>query len=223
MTQGGALQQVQAAAGCTFQVPLENVVLTNITQTSGGIVTTVPFDRTIPTLNSNGTVVCLVSARQRLLSARALQTTSSSSVDVFVMILSPSNDLLALNSSALMTLVQTSYALQTVSSSVGSTGVTVLSINDALGSSSSGPAAAASATTNNGNVGLIVGLSIFAGVCLVVAGVAVVAYQRQQKTVPFSRSKVVMFVDNPATADKTSSFMMEPRMEFAPSTVRLTI
>jgi hypothetical protein len=224
MTQGGVRQQVQAAAGCTFQVPLENVVLTNITQTAGGIVSAVPFDRTIPTLNSNGTVVCLVPARQRLLSARALQTaTSSSSVDVFVMILSPSNDLLALNSSALMTLVQTSYALQTVSSSVGSTGVTVLSINDALGSSSSGPTTAASGTTNNGNVGLIVGLSIFAGVCLVVAGVAVAAYQRQQKTVPFSRSKVVMFVDNPATADKTSSFMMEPRMEFAPSTVRLTV
>ena len=114
MTQGGALQQVQAAAGCTFQVPLENVVLTNITQTTGGLVTTVPFDRTIPTLNSNGTVVCLVPAtapatapaNRRLLSARALQT--SSSVDVFVMILSPSNDLLALNSTAFASLVQNS-------------------------------------------------------------------------------------------------------------------
>ena len=104
---------------------------------------------------------------------------------------------------------------------MGSTGVTVLSIGDALGSS--GPATTATGTSTNGNMGLILGLSVFAGVCLVVAGVAVVAYQRQRKTVPFSRSKVVMFVENPATADKVSPFMMEPRMEFAPSTVRLTV
>ena len=217
MSQGGALQQVQAAAGCTFQVPLENVVLTNITQTTGGVVTTVPFDRTIPTLNSNGTVVCLVPATRRLLLARSLQT-SSSWVDVYVMILSPSNDLLALNSTALASLVQTSYVLQTVSSSVGSTGVMVLS--DSMGSSALGSANTGSGSTN---VGLTVGLSIFAGVCLAVAGVAVVAYQRQRKTVPFSRSKVVMLVENPATADKVSPFMMEPRVEFAPSTVRLTV
>lgn len=229
VSKGDSLQQLQAAIGCTVQVPLEYVVLTNITQTIAGTIITVPFDRTIPTLNSNGIVVCLVPARRHLQS-RVLQA-SSSSINVFVMILSPSNTLVSLNSTALTALVENSYSLQLVSSAVGSSGLSVAN-NDRTSSPSSTTTASTASTadsTKSSNLSLIVGLSVFAGCCLVVISAIIIVHQTQRKAIPFSRSNSVLSVENPASvsasgssaSQKVSPFVADARIGFTPSTIRI--
>lgn len=218
LVQPSLLQQLQAAIGCTLEVPLEQVVLTNVTQVIGGAPTQIPF--VPPTLNSNGTVVCLVPATwspQRRLALRALQ---SASVEVSITILSPPTSLTLLGGTELATLVADSAILQLVSTMVGSSPVSVASVGDTIGTAPTPPSDAVATAASPSNAGLITGLSVFSGFCLVAAGVAAGLYYRSRKQ-PV-RSRVILTVENVFSEPSVSAkrIIPEDRVEFSPLSIR---
>lgn len=207
------LQQLQAALGCTLQVPLEQVVLTNITQVVNGFSTPVSFDRTAANLNSNGTIVCLVPRVRRLLMQRLLQ--ASSSVAVAVDILAPPDYLALLNSTELASLVEDSSSLQLVASSTGSSGLSLLA---AAGPVDSQPTVTGPTPAAASNLSLITGVSVFAGCCVIMFTVGGVVYYRLRQKPITSHSKI-MVVDAPFSQIKPAAHS-DIRIEFSPLTIR---
>jgi len=208
------LQQLQAALGCTFQVPLEHIVLTNINHIINGVSNPVPFDRTAANLNSNGTIICLVPKNRRLLMERQLQT--SSSVAVSVDILVPPDYLAMLNSTELATIVEGSSSLQLVASSTGSSGLSLLV---AVGSVNSQPTVTGPTPAAASNVGLITGLAVAAGCCVIMMVVGGVVYYRIRQKPITSRSKTIIVVDAPFSQIKPAAHS-DTRIEFSPQTIR---
>ena len=208
------LQQLQAALGCTLQVPLEHIVLTNISHIINGVSNPVPFDRTAANLNSNGTIICLVPRNRRLLMERQLQT--SSSVAVSVDILAVPDYLAMLNSTELATIVEGSSSLQLVASSTGSSGLSLLV---AVGSVDSQPTVTGPTPAAASNVGLITGLAVFAGCCVIMMVVGGVVYYRLRQKPITSRSKTIVVVDAPFSQIKPAAHS-DIRIEFSPQIIR---
>ena len=208
------LQQLQAAFGCTLQVPLEHIVLTNISHIINGMSNPVPFDRTAANLNSNGTIICLVPRNRRLLMERQLQT--SSSVAVSVDILEVPDYLAMLNSTELATIVEGSSSLQLVASSTGSSGLSLLI---AVGSVDSQPTVTGPIPATASNIGLITGLAVFAGCCVIMMVVGGVVYYRLRQKPITSRSKTIVVVDAPFSQIKPAAHL-DTRIEFSPQIIR---
>jgi hypothetical protein len=117
------VQEIQASIACTLRMPLEKIRVENITilTISTGERTKVAVDPSDFMMESNGTVVCYeVASSARLL--RALQSTDIQ-VDVDYLIVKPTADILALNTSQFAEIIRTSPVIQTLAQSVGSTGV----------------------------------------------------------------------------------------------------
>jgi len=209
------LQQLQAALGCTLHVPLEQVVLTNITQVVNGFSTLIPFDRTAANLNSNGTIVCLVPRVRRLLLQRQLQPSATSSVAVSVDILAVPDYLALLNSTELASLVEGSSSLQLVASSTGSSG---LSLQAAAGPVDSQPTVTGPTPAAASNLSLITGLAVFAGCCVIMFTVGGVMYYRLRQKPITSHSKIIV-VDAPFSQTKPAAHS-DIRIEFSPMNTR---
>ena len=219
------------------------MVLTNFTAVTGSVGTSIPFDRSIPTLKSNGSVVCLVPLNGgRLLRARRAQTTSTVVV-IGVEILSPSASLVLLNATELNALLEDSTVLQLVSVASGGSGLSLVSA-EGSGVTAAPPAtgsatgaatgAAASGTASSPNIGLIVGLSVLSGFCVAIAGVVAGLYYRA-RTKPI-RSRVILMENafvGPGSAGSAGSAgssvvagkqgVLEDRVEFSPLSIRQPI
>lgn len=215
LTQPAHLQQLQAAIGCTLQVPLEHVVLTNISHIINGFSTPVPFDRSAANLNSNGTVVCLVPRVRRVLMLRQLQPTASSSVSVAVDILLPPDNLALLNSTELASLIEGSSSLQLVATSAGSSGISLLA---APGTADS-QGVTVSAPASSSNLGLIAGLAVAAGFGVIMTAAGAILYYRLRQKPITSHSKNIIVIDAPFSQTIRTA-QSDIRVEFTPLTMR---
>ena len=197
LTQPAHLQQLQAALGCTLQVPLESVVIMNISHIINGFSTPVPFDRSAANLKSNGTIVCLVPRVRRLLRQRQLDPTATSSVAVAVDILLPPDNLALLNSTELASLIEGSTSLQLVATSAGSSGLSLLAAPGTADAQPTVTGSAPAAAASSSNLGLIAGLAAAAGFGVIMTATAAIMYYRLRQKPITSQSKNIIIVDAP--------------------------
>jgi hypothetical protein len=211
------VQEIQASIACTLRMPLEKIRVENITilTLSTGERQKVAIDPTDFMMESNGTVVCYqITASARLL--RALQSTDIQ-VDIDYLIVKPTTDILALNTSQFAEIIRTSPVIQTFAQSVGSTGVaaevTVASYAGIQTPIASGISSTSSPfkfpTYGIGILGGVGGLLVLASV-----GVGYYIYKRKQtkKQFPIQSSTKptrVQFVDE---VDVTGMQTKSPRM-----------
>uniref|UniRef100_A0A6C0ANT9 Uncharacterized protein n=1 Tax=viral metagenome TaxID=1070528 RepID=A0A6C0ANT9_9ZZZZ len=204
------LGQVQGLLGCTYNVPFNNINITNMTHTdaTGTHVLNVPA---IPFVN----YTCGTTNPRRL---RELQTTNSVTIN-YIVLVDPTYNL-----SDIATLLQSSPYVTSMVSTLGATGLSVPETNSVLG-------AAPGSTINGGSsssslyaevfgpVGALLALSIFA-----IAGVWVYSIRQRNANmvkVP-SQSKVVkLVVEN--SSPVTTENVLADRRQFDPVNVRSTI
>jgi hypothetical protein len=117
------VQEIQATIACTLRMPLEKIRIDNITilTISTGERQKIAIDPSEYMMDSNGTVACYeITTPTRLL--RALQSTDIQ-VDIDYLIVEPTVEILALNTSQFAEIIRTSPVIQSFAQSVGSTGV----------------------------------------------------------------------------------------------------
>jgi len=220
LTQPAHLQQLQAALGCTLQVPLESVVIMNISHIINGFSTPIPFDRSAANLKSNGTIVCLVPRVRRLLMHRQLDPIATSSVAVEIDILLPPENLALLNSTELASLIEGSSSLQLVATTTGSGGISLLA---APGTADSQPMVTGSApAASSSNLSLIVGLSVFSGCCVIMTATVTILYYRLRQKPITSHSKNIIIVDAPFSQTIRTA-QPDNRVEFSPRNIETVI
>ena len=186
------LQQIQSGLSCAIQMPLDNILLTNITTATG----TIPFNTTA--VNQRGGVApCPMVRRLRILQQ------SSNDVTVSYIILSSDT----LNITELQDLIASSPAIL-------ATGVTTLSAPPA-------PASTVASSSNNNllvyvmaPIGTLMALGLFA------VAIAIVRSSGGTSSPLSKSSKVVVFVENPTTTF-TKPQELEERQEFEPQRIRI--
>lgn len=180
------LQQTTANIACALRVPLENIVIKNITQQlPDGAIVTIPFDPRIATLNSAGTVACPVGTVRRLL-RRTLQQ-SQTSVSIDFIIVDPTPAILTMDPTIFATVVEDDAAMSSLSAILGSTGISALPPPElalAVASApSDAPASGSGSSPSNSPISvthIIAGvLSAFAAGGLIV-GAVLIAFSRRQ-------------------------------------------
>ena len=204
------LGQVQGLLGCTYNVPFNNINITNMTHTdaTGTHVLTVPV---IPFVN----YTCGTTNPRRL---RELQTTDSVTIN-YIVLVDPTYNL-----SDIATLLQSSLYVTSMVSTLGATGLSVPETNSVLGAAPGSTINGGSTSTSLyaevfGPVGALLALSFFA-----IAGVW--AYSIRQRNanmvkVP-SQSKVVKLVVEDISPVTTENVLAD-RRQFDPMNVRSTI
>jgi hypothetical protein len=120
------LQQMTANIACALRLPLENVLIRNITQTKpDGTTAIIPFDPRITSLNSNGTVVCYASparnASRLLRGVRRL--TGDSTLTIDYSIVDPTPELLTMDSGTFSSTVEAEPSVSEIAAALSSTGV----------------------------------------------------------------------------------------------------
>jgi hypothetical protein len=223
------IQQATANIACAVRVPLENIVIKNITHMlPDGTVVIIPF---VPvTLNSSGVRVCFIAPPRngttgvRLL--RGLQ--SGSSVKIDYTIIDPAPELLTTDPVDFVSAVEADPAIADLSFALSSTGVTAdappeLALASGGGAALSPPAADAQANVIPYVVAGLV--SAFVVGAVAAAGIAFLFIKSGAKkatTQKPSQSSVVVFqetapVTNPMTA---AAFEGAGRQRFEPTIVR---
>ena len=127
LTQPSSLQQLQAALACTLQTPLENIQIMNITYTDSRGLHTAVYDKSIPTLSSNGSVVCLIPKLNTTSNGRRLQDAVNPIVDSTVIvdyaIINPSIEIISSSVDSFIDIVSSSQILIDVTASIGATNI----------------------------------------------------------------------------------------------------
>jgi hypothetical protein len=238
MTRPDKLQEIQINLGCVLRMPLENIQINAMYwMFTNGTRITIAFDASIPALKSNGTVQCLTKSAQRLRRVQAAAAAADGRIDVEYTVVSPSADIIALDSASYSALLTSSSMIQDLASSVGSTGVDAAAPSDLLAVSAAAgadmPATTGAATTESGGGGgLNLGASIGAGVgaAALVIAVAVIAYtvvqSRKHKTISAVSRHVQFIAAQPATQVvtlPTAGSGYFPRNQFNPMLARSAV
>jgi hypothetical protein len=123
------LQELQTNLACTLHMPLENVQINNISYIKGVLNTLIDFDRTVPALQSGGVVLCLQydASPLPMPSQRRLGAVDERIV-VDYAVIDPSEDILNLDASAFISVMQSSPSLNGFSASIGGTNVVASTI-----------------------------------------------------------------------------------------------
>jgi hypothetical protein len=123
------LQELQTNLACTLHMPLENVQINNISYIKGVLNTLIDFDRTVPALQSGGVVLCLQydASPLPMPSQRRLGAVDERIV-VDYAVIDPSDDILNLDVSAFISVMQSSPSLNGFSASIGGTNVVASTI-----------------------------------------------------------------------------------------------
>jgi hypothetical protein len=110
-------------------MPLENVQINNISYIKGVLNTLIDFDRTVPALQSSGAVLCLQydASPLPMPSQRRLGAVDERIV-VDYAVIDPSDDILNLDVSAFISVMQSSPSLNGFSASIGGTNVVASTI-----------------------------------------------------------------------------------------------
>jgi hypothetical protein len=140
--------------------------------------------------------------------------TATSSVAVAVDILLPPDNLVLLNSTELASLIEGSSSLQLVATSAGSSGISLLA---ASGTADSQPTVTGSAPASS-NLGLIAGLSVFSGCCVIMTAATAILYYRLRQKPITSHSKNIIIVDAPFSQTIRTA-QPDIRVEFSPRNV----
>jgi hypothetical protein len=198
------LQELQIILACILELPLEGIDIVDISTNSASV----PFDASIPRLNSNGEIVCItlpsVSSTQGA-AGRSLQTADTT---VSYNILN-ANNLLTIDKNTFATSVGTDPNMISFSNSIGSNiptavpPIILFSIISPDPSSAPPPAPIA---------GAIVG-GIFGGILIAgVLGVAVLAVVRLRNRMPpiTSTKKPSLAISNPLNCTNDSHVLFNP-------------
>ena len=228
------LQQVTANIACALRLPLENIVIRNITQTrADGTVVTVPFDPQVVSLNSNGTVVCytngLNTTGRVLRGARRL--VGDSSVAIEYSIIDPSPALLTMDSGAFATTVESDPAINNIASALDSDGVIAeappeLSLMAAAPSDPAAPPAGDASSSGKLPVGPItagvVGAFIVGGV---IVGAVFMFMTRKPKIsqVPKRAPATMVIIQNSTPTIENPLVAQTPRQTFDPVQARTNL
>lgn len=241
LRQPAAVQQIVANLACALRAPLENILLRNITQTTATGAVVIPFNATLVSLNSNGTVVCYGPVRNatapRLLRGRSLESAGTVLIDY--LLVDPAPGLLTMDTATFETTVATDPAVQDIAATLGSSGVTAVAPAELqfVAAPSAAPSGATGADTPSSpspssvQIGSIVGGFVAAFVVggVVVGVVMQFALRRPvAATVVKPASSAVVIVQNgaeaaPAEANRSENPMLKAqdgRQAFGPQAVR---
>ena len=123
------LQELQTNLACTLHMPLENVQINNISYIKGLLNTLIDFDRTVPALQSSGLVLCLQYGASPLpMPSQRRLGAIDERVVVDYAVIDPSDDILNLDASAFISVMQSSPSLNGFSASIGGTNVVASTI-----------------------------------------------------------------------------------------------
>jgi hypothetical protein len=239
LQQPAAVQQIVANLACALRAPLENILLRNITQTTAAGAVVIPFNATLVSLNSNGTVVCYAPMRNatapRLLRGRSLESAGTVSIDY--LLVDPAPGLLTMDTTTFETTVAADPAVQDIAATLESSGVTAVAPAELqfVAAPSAEPNAGSPAPSNTLSVqiGSIVGGIVAAFVVggVVVGVVMQFALRRPVvATVVKPASSAVVIVQNteaaPAEANRSENPMLKAqdgRQMFDPQAVRTRV
>jgi hypothetical protein len=141
---------------------------------------------------------------------------TTSSVAVAVDILLPPDNLVLLNSTELASLIEGSSSLQLVATSAGSSGISLLA---APGTADSQPPVTVTGSAPaSSNLGLIAGLSVFSGCCVIMTAATAILYYRLRQKPITSQSKNIIIVDAPFSQTIRTA-QPDIRVEFSPRNV----
>jgi hypothetical protein len=146
---------------------------------------------------------------------RQLDPVATSSVAVAVDILLPPDNLVLLNSTELASLIESSSSLQLVATTTGSGGISLLAVP---GTADSQPTVTGSAPASSSNLGLIVGISVFSGCCVIMTAATAILYYRLRQKPITSHSKNIIIVDAPFSQTIRTA-QPDMRVEFSPRNV----
>ena len=205
------LGQVQGLLGCTYNVPFNNINITNMTHTDATGIHTL----TVPSVSYVNYTCGTAGLTPRLL--RELQAVDSVTIN-YIVFVDP-----AYNLTDITTLLQSSPYSSTMVSAFGATGLSVPETNSGLaavpGSTINGSSSSSLYAEVFGSVGAVLALSIFA-----IAGVW--AYSIRQRNANMvkapSQSKVVRLVVEDFSTVATENVLAD-RRQFDPVNVRPTI
>lgn len=131
MTKPEKIQEMQASLACTLRMPLENILITNITYVDEkGVIQKLDVDPTKFMMAGDGSTECydmkkpVNSTGGRLL--RSLQATGAIEVDYAIV--APSDDILAMDTTQMQQVISTSPIMIQAANSVGGTKLTATSL-----------------------------------------------------------------------------------------------
>jgi hypothetical protein len=120
------LQQLTANIACALRVPLENILIKNITQIRiDGTINIIQFDPRIVSLNSNSAVVCytqISNSTNRLLRGKR-RLAGDSSVSIEYSIIDPPTALLSMDPATFASTIESDPAIISIATILGSDGV----------------------------------------------------------------------------------------------------
>jgi hypothetical protein len=221
------LQQTTANLACALRVPLENIVLQNITQTTATGTTVIPFDPRVATLTSNGTVTCFAkpaNATVRRL-GRTLQSAGTTIVIQYILV-DPSPGILTMDPATFSATVASDPAVLELATTLQSSGVTADAPPELALGTQAPPSSPAPAQTDlkaylPGILAGVIGAFVVGGV--VVGAVFLFVNKRTPHTPPSTlkpTSKVVVVQTRIESTNPMVKAPVEVRQTFDPQAVR---
>jgi hypothetical protein len=197
------LQELQIVLGCILRLPLESIEITDISTTTVSL----PFDASIPRLNSNGEIVCINLPPVQSAPGRRLQQASDVTVTYNIL---NANNLFMMDKATFATSVATDPLMLSYASSVGSSNPTATPPIMLFTIISPDPSTVPPQSPSAGSiVGGIFGGILVAGV--LIAGAIFVAARLRNRVPPITTTKKPSInVSNPLNYTNSSQVVFAP-------------
>jgi len=198
------LQELQIILACILRMPLEGIEITNIATSSIDL----PFDVSIPRLNSNGQIVCINLPSVSTTQGPALRRLQVADTTVSYNILNP-NNIFMTDKNSFATSITTDSNMLSYANSVGSTNPTVIPPDVLFTLISPEPS---TVPAQPSSAGAIVG-GIIGGILVIgLIGLAVVTMVHLRNRVPpiTSVKKPSVAVSNPLNYTNSSHVVFNP-------------